>query len=77
MSSDTKNGFPELVDKVIERLQIFCDPRDGTEVHIDFRDGTSFSCHTTTNQRTEAKLLRCGGPGEPELIKHLFEHTEA
>lgn len=72
MSDEISRSFPELKGKVIDGLSVKQDRLDGTEVHIDFSDGTSFSCCVTSNQRTEASLLRCGGPGDPELLKHLL-----
>ena len=50
---------------------------DGTEIHIDFSDGTTFSCCVTAAQKTEANLLRCGGAGEPETLKRLIEEPKA
>ena len=73
MSIETPTtSFPDLKGKVIENLSIFRDPLDGTEIQIDFADGTSFSCCVSTMQKTQASLLRCGGAGEPELLQSLI-----
>lgn len=62
---------PEVIGKTIQALRIFRDPTDGTEIQIDFEDGTSLSCCVANRQTTEASLLILGGPGEPELL-HRF-----
>ena len=70
--SDEVSKFPELKGKVIEGLSVSRDRTEGTEVHIEFSDGTSFSCCVTSRQKTEASLLRCGGSGDPEVLKRLL-----
>ena len=59
---------PEVIGKTIQALRIFRDPTDGTEIQIDFEDGTSFSCCVASRQTTDASLMILGGPGEPEEI---------
>jgi hypothetical protein len=63
---------PEVTGKTIRVLKIYRDPIEGTEMHIDFSDGTSFSCCVAARQSTEASLVVCGGPGEPEVL-HRYE----
>ena len=74
--SEGRDEFPNLKGKVLENLHIFRHPLDGTEIHIDFSDGTSFSCCVTTTQKTQASLLRCGGAGEPQVLKHLLDEPQ-
>jgi hypothetical protein len=62
---------PEVIGKTIQALRIFRDPTDGTEIQIDFKDGTSFSCCVASRQTTEASLMILGGPGEPEVLHRL------
>ena len=70
-SMESREHLPDLKGKVIAEAKIYRDPLDGTEIHLDFSDGTTFSCCVTTTQRTEASLIRCGGAGEPEVLKLL------
>ena len=77
MSVEGHDNFPDLRGKVIESLNIFLNQSDWTEIHIDFSDGTTFSCCVTTAQKTEACLLRCGGAGEPEMLKRLLDEPNA
>ena len=63
---------PQVNGKTIKALTIYRDPSDGTEIQIDFEDGTSFSCCVQSQQTTDARLVICGGPGEPELL-HTFD----
>ena len=70
-SMESREHLPDLKGKVIAEAKIYRDPLDGTEIHIDFSDGTTFSCCVITTQRTEASLIRCGGAGEPEVLKPL------
>jgi len=62
---------PEVIGKTIQALRIFRDPTDGTEIQIDFEDGTSFSCCVASRQTTDASLMILGGPGEPEVLHRL------
>ena len=55
----------ELAGKQIEALRIYKDTGDGTELQIDFPDGTSFSCCFAAKPAFEASLIRPGvGPAE-------------
>ena len=62
---------PQVIGKTIQALRIFRDPKDGTEIQIDFQDGTSLSCCVASRLTTEASLLILGGAGEPEVIHRL------
>ena len=62
---------PQVIGKTIQALRIFRDPADGTEIQIDFEDGTSFSCCVASRQTTEASLMILGGPGELEVLHRL------
>ena len=59
----------EVSGKTVSNLSVNQNRMDGTEVQIDFTDGTSFSLCVQSRQRTEANLLICGGPGEPEVLR--------
>ena len=69
MSSESAVECAEVSGKIVKTLKIHQDPADGTEVHIDFTDGTSLSVSVMNQQKTDARLLLCGGPGEPELLQ--------
>jgi hypothetical protein len=58
---------PEVVGKQIESLRIYKDSGDGTEIQIDFPDGTSFSCNFSANPKVEASIIR-PGVGPPEIL---------
>ncbi len=72
MSDEEPTECPELIGKVVRSLKIYRHRFDGTEIHIDFADGTSFSCCVANYQKTEASHVICGGPGEPEVL-HEYE----
>ena len=63
---------PQVIGKTIQALRIFRDPADGTEIQIDFEDGTSLSCCVASRQITEASLMILGGAGEPEVLHRLL-----
>ena len=59
MSHDVPIECPDLSGKIIQTLKIFRDLADGTEIQINFTDGTSFVCCVET-RTVEANLLVCG-----------------
>ncbi len=59
---------PEVVGKQIEALRIYKDTGDGTEIEIDFPDGTSFSCCFAAKPAIAASMIR-SGIGPPEILK--------
>jgi hypothetical protein len=69
MMDDAATECPEVIGKVVKSLKISQGRLEGTEVHLDFADGTTLSVSVTPVQKTEASLLICGGPGEPELLR--------
>ena len=58
----------ELNGKTIQALRIYRDDGDGTELQIDFPDGTTFSCCFNVKPALEASLIR-PGVGHPELLQ--------
>jgi hypothetical protein len=42
MSDEKPTECTELTGKVVQSLKIYRDRIDGTEIHIDFTDGTRF-----------------------------------
>ena len=58
----------ELSGKTIQTLRIYKDTGDGTDVHIELTDGTSFSCCLSNQPAVKASLYR-GGVGTPETIR--------
>jgi len=67
MSHDVPVECPDLCGKTIQTLKIFRDLADGTEIQIDFTDGSSFVCCVETRTKVEASLLVCG-TGEPKIL---------
>lgn len=61
----------ELNGKTIQALRIYRDTGDGTELQIDFPDGTTFTCCFGVKPVLEASLIR-PGLGHPELI-HAYD----
>jgi hypothetical protein len=61
---------PEVAGKQIESLRIYRyrDAADGTEIQIDFPDGTSFTCSISTTPKVEASMIR-PGVGPPEILR--------
>ncbi len=59
---------PEVAGKQIEALRIYRDTGEGTELQIDFPDGTSFTCSFATKPEVEASMIR-PGVGPPEIIR--------
>lgn len=62
---------PELSGKTIQTLRIYKDAGDGTEMHLDLTDGTSFS-YSVCNTSTVKATLYKGGVGTPQVI-HDYE----
>ena len=62
---------PEVAGKQIESLRIYKDLGDGTEIQIDFLDGTSFACCFAVNPKLEASVIRTG-VGPPEVL-HKYD----
>ncbi len=62
---------PEVVGKKIESLRIYKDSGEGTEVQIDFPDGTSFNFTISMTPKIEAAVIR-PGIGPPEIL-HQYE----
>ena len=58
----------ELNGRTIQALRIYRDAGDGTELQIDFPDGTTFTCCFGVKPALEANLIR-PGVGHPELIQ--------
>ena len=59
---------PELSGKTIQSLRIYRDTGDGTDVHIELTDGTSFTCSFSQQPTVKASLYR-GGVGTPQTIR--------
>ena len=58
----------ELSGKTIKCLRIYPDSGDGTELQIEFPDGTTFTCCFSVKPAVEAGLIR-PGVGHPEMIR--------
>ena len=58
----------EVIGKTIKALRIYRDIGDGTELQIEFPDGTTFTCCFSTKPTVEAGLIR-PGVGHPEVIR--------
>ena len=69
MTGDSETECAEVSGKTVKKLSVHQNRFDGTEVQVDFTDGTSLSICVANQQRTEASLLICGGPGEPEVLR--------
>lgn len=57
-----------LGGKTIKTPNIFRATTNGTEIQIDFTDGTSFTCPITNRTEIDASLSLCG-PGEPRVLE--------
>jgi hypothetical protein len=68
ISRDNPVDCPDLAGKTIHNLTVFRDAVDGTEIQIDFTDGTSFVCCVENQVKVEANLLVCGN-GEPRVLR--------
>lgn len=58
----------DLNGKTIQALRIYRDTGDGTELQIEFLDGTTFTCCFGVKPALEASLIR-PGVGHPQLIQ--------
>ncbi len=58
----------EVVGKTIQALRIYSDSGDGTELQIEFPDGTTFTCCFCMKPAVEAGLIR-PGIGHPEILR--------
>ncbi len=58
----------EVIGKIIQALRIYKDDGEGTELQIDFPDGTSFTCCFAVKPALEVGLIR-PGVGHPEIIR--------
>jgi len=58
----------DLVGKVIRSVTIFEDGSGGTEVSIDFEDGSNFNACLGVKMALEAKWTRDEG-GQPQVLK--------
>ena len=58
---------PELSGKTVQAVRIYKDSGEGTDVLIEFTDGTSFSCCHSNRSTVKASLYR-GGVGTPQTI---------
>ena len=61
----------EVAGKQIKSLRIFKDTGEGTEVQIEFEDGTSFACRFHVTPTIEASIIR-SGVGFPESL-HKYD----
>ena len=59
---------PELSGKTVQAVRIYKDAGDGTDVLIEFTDGTSFTCCHSNHSTVQASLYR-GGVGTPQTIR--------
>jgi hypothetical protein len=57
-----------LSGRTIKTLNIFRATTNGTEIQIDFTDGTSFTCLINNRTEIDASLSLCG-PGEPHVLE--------
>ena len=58
----------EVTGKTIQALRIYRDSGEGTEVQIDFPDGTTFTCCFCVKPAVEAGLIR-PGVSHPEVVR--------
>jgi len=58
----------EVIGKTIQALRIYRDTGEGTELQIDFPDGTSFTCCFCIKPTVEASVIR-PGVSHPEVIR--------
>jgi hypothetical protein len=73
MTSENPTECSDLIGKTIQGCRIFRDSHAGTEIMIDFTDGTSFNCCVQTPaQKVEAKLVICE-PGTLETVRSFID----
>ena len=61
---------PQVAGKTVTTLRIHRDAGDGTDIQIDFTDGTSFYCCVSVDPAVEASLVR-NGVGTPEVLERF------
>ncbi len=71
MTSDGPTECSTLSGKTIKTLNIFRATTNGTEIQIDFTDGTSFNCLVSNRTEIEANLSLCGA-GEPQVLEQYL-----
>ena len=71
MVSERPTECSTLSGKTIKTLNIFRATTNGTEVQIDFTDGTSFTCLISNRTEVEANLSVCG-VGEPQVLEQYL-----
>jgi hypothetical protein len=70
MSRDNPVDCPDVIGKTIQNLKVYRDAGDGTEIQIDFTDGTSYVCCVENQVKVEANLVVCGN-GEPKVLRRF------
>ena len=68
ISRDNPVDCPDVIGKIIQALKVYRDAVDGTEIKIDFTDGTSLVCCVENQMKVNANLLVCGN-GEPRVLR--------
>jgi hypothetical protein len=59
---------PEVAGKQVACLRIYKDTGEGTEIQIEFQDGTCFNCCFAAKPTVEASIIR-PGTGTPEVLR--------
>jgi hypothetical protein len=68
ISRDNPVDCPDVMGKIAKDLKVYQDAMDGTEIQINFIDGTSFAYRVENQLKVAANLLVCG-KGEPEVLR--------
>jgi hypothetical protein len=63
---------PEVVGKTVKSLKLYSTGSNGTEILIEFTDGTSFSSTCESHLVQKASLIRTG-IGTPEVLTSYTE----
>ena len=71
MGSEEPTECSTLSGKTIKTLNIFRATTNGTEIQIEFTDGTSFNCLVGNRTEIEASLSVCGA-GEPQVVEQYL-----
>jgi len=71
LASEGPTECSTLSGKTIKTLNIFRATTNGTEIQIDFTDGTSFNCLVSNRTEIEANLSLCGA-GEPQVLEQYL-----
>jgi hypothetical protein len=69
--TDEYAEVPEVVGKVVKYLKPYRSDPDGTELLIDFIDGTSFSCNLENKPSIRATLI-WAGIGTPGVLREYL-----